>query len=611
MIRRLLAMGLAALLTLLVTMALHYTINRDPKILTGADTFVDAFYCPNIPTSCTEDDFSPVTLPHFADPPIRGDKHHATYKIPVENKIAADHIPALLAPIFSDGIIVWVNNTRISPDRVTTGPMNHNWNRPLYTPFDASVLKPADNTVTIHLAALPPRPIHLHPIHLGPAKTLEFQGQMIQVARLTYVRGLTGVIIFSIFPMLLLWSMHRQDRMFRWVTLTLLASLVAVLNLSFPNADLFFENWRVIWNIALSLQIYFIYRYIRDRFWPNSFFPLDNFVTLGLAFSIILFLVFGRSQYLYAVLGLHMVSIFMVLIGLSEFILNWRASDRVTRLHLLVLVWIAGIGLSDLIYYYVDAEWVFRPLSGLAYFVLGVGIFAILFNRLGQTIRQYEGLTNSMQSTIEQRTAELEAAQQKVLEIQRQQVIADERQRIMMDLHDGVGGQLVNMLAYMEQANQSDTVLRTSLEDALRDMALVIDSLDGSDDLGTVLASLRDRLEPVLDGHSIRLHWDTENCPSLLGDDASRCLGVARIIQEAITNALKHARAENIQLVSDNTSITVSDDGCGFDVETVTATKRGIHSGIGLIGIRKRAAALGLKVHIHSDTGGTQIVIQF
>jgi signal transduction histidine kinase len=83
------------------------------------------------------------------------------------------------------------------------------------------------------------------------------------------------------------------------------------------------------------------------------------------------------------------------------------------------------------------------------------------------------------------------------------------------------------------------------------------------------------------------------------------------IAQEAVTNALKHAAARAIRLgleVNDNQLImTVTDDGCGFDVSAQRAPKAG-H--FGCIGIEERCDKLGAEVRWLSAPGkGTAVEV--
>jgi PAS domain S-box-containing protein len=86
-----------------------------------------------------------------------------------------------------------------------------------------------------------------------------------------------------------------------------------------------------------------------------------------------------------------------------------------------------------------------------------------------------------------------------------------------------------------------------------------------------------------------------------------------RVVQEAVTNAVKHARPSliTVQCVRDVDGLRglVVDNGCGF--ETIEATRGAGAHGLGLIGMRERVAALGGRLTINSQPGhGTSIVFQ-
>ena len=85
-----------------------------------------------------------------------------------------------------------------------------------------------------------------------------------------------------------------------------------------------------------------------------------------------------------------------------------------------------------------------------------------------------------------------------------------------------------------------------------------------------------------------------------------------RIVQEALTNVGKHARATsvNVRLRQDPRVIrcSITDDGVGFGLPAVTARKK--HRGLGLTGIRQRLDGLGGTLQIDSKRGrGTQMLI--
>lgn len=82
-------------------------------------------------------------------------------------------------------------------------------------------------------------------------------------------------------------------------------------------------------------------------------------------------------------------------------------------------------------------------------------------------------------------------------------------------------------------------------------------------------------------------------------------MAVYRVAQEALSNALRHAHATAVEValatVPGGVLLTVQDDGLGFEPEADTP-------GLGLLGARERAAALGGRLHVHSAPGkGTRV----
>ena len=87
-----------------------------------------------------------------------------------------------------------------------------------------------------------------------------------------------------------------------------------------------------------------------------------------------------------------------------------------------------------------------------------------------------------------------------------------------------------------------------------------------------------------------------------------------RIIQEAITNIIRHSKAESasisIEFEENSVAVHIEDDGIGFDLEeAMSKTREG--RGLGLLGMRERVELWGGILTIHSSPGqGTQIDIR-
>lgn len=185
----------------------------------------------------------------------------------------------------------------------------------------------------------------------------------------------------------------------------------------------------------------------------------------------------------------------------------------------------------------------------------------------------------------------------------RQQALDAERQRILHDMHDGMGAQLITALRVAERPGADQRLVARGIQDALADLRLIIDSLGlTGQDLLPLLGNLRYRLQAPLQAAGIQLGWTVHRTEALRGLSPPAALGVLRIVQEALHNALRHSGCHNVQVEldigTDGARIDVVDDGRGFDPQ---ATSTG---GRGLDGMRLRAQRLGADLQVQAAPGG-------
>lgn len=168
-----------------------------------------------------------------------------------------------------------------------------------------------------------------------------------------------------------------------------------------------------------------------------------------------------------------------------------------------------------------------------------------------------------------------------------------ERQRIMADIHDTVGAQLAGVLDLIRAGAPHDQ-LQTQTAEALDDLRIAIDAIqpvNGS--LTAVLATLRHRIEPRLSLHHIQLIWRADQLPRITHLTPQTIQHVQRLILEAMSNIIRHAKASRIVLVArasaDNAAIVIhiTDDGIGFDEARLASTGQGLRT------MRLRAQAIG------------------
>lgn len=228
------------------------------------------------------------------------------------------------------------------------------------------------------------------------------------------------------------------------------------------------------------------------------------------------------------------------------------------------------------------------------------------------SLRRARALNAELEDRVEEKRRELQASYARTAELERERAIATERERMMRDMHDGTGGQLVSALSLVEGGEFRPEDLAETLRAALADLRLSIDSLEtGPADLLAVLALARTRLEGRLEHHGVRFAWEVEDVPTPPGFGAEQSLHVLRIFQEAVTNALKHAKAKVVTvrtgLATDAEQrrcalVEIADDGRGLD-----AVSDAPGSGRGLRNMRRRAEEIGARCTVTSDAAGTTV----
>jgi two-component system sensor histidine kinase UhpB len=87
-----------------------------------------------------------------------------------------------------------------------------------------------------------------------------------------------------------------------------------------------------------------------------------------------------------------------------------------------------------------------------------------------------------------------------------------------------------------------------------------------------------------------------------------------RVVQEALTNVLKHAHARDVSIVIDrrldSIRIVIEDDGSGFDADGDRDAEPGSGQGLGLLGMRERLAMIGGAVRVESSSNvGTTLFV--
>jgi signal transduction histidine kinase len=250
-------------------------------------------------------------------------------------------------------------------------------------------------------------------------------------------------------------------------------------------------------------------------------------------------------------------------------------------------------------------------LLGLALAIgIAVAVLAVVYaGRLEQQLRRQMARDEELAHDLQELSAKLVTAQEQ------------ERRHIARELHDEIGQALTAIkveLAYAgrsidggaasSQALHTAKAITDSALHQVRDLSYLLHPA-ALDEFGLVSA-IESHIKSFGRRHEIAAELVHEGMDSRLAPETEAA--AYRIVQEALNNVAKHARATECRVhltrTPDMLRITIEDNGTGFDPSTGRSPDR---RGLGIVGIRERAAHLKGSVVIDTAPGrGTRLVVE-
>lgn len=245
------------------------------------------------------------------------------------------------------------------------------------------------------------------------------------------------------------------------------------------------------------------------------------------------------------------------------------------------------------------------------------------YEELEERVRERTAELSSANESLLREIAERHKVEQERLRLLTRLVLAqeDERRRIARELHDQLGQQLTALRLTLETLKVhavDGTDLRVQVE-TLEELARQLDQdvafrvwelrPTGLEDLGLRVA-LTNYVRRWSKHVGIRARLHTAGSIDERFEPQLETM-MYRLAQEALNNVVKHARADAVDVVlersSEYVSLIVEDNGVGFD----PASAEAVSAGLGLIGMRERAALVGADLQIESTPGrGTTVIVR-
>jgi signal transduction histidine kinase len=246
-----------------------------------------------------------------------------------------------------------------------------------------------------------------------------------------------------------------------------------------------------------------------------------------------------------------------------------------------------------------------------------VGLLADVFNEMADTIQAQEAEATRLYTELKGKD-----------EVRRQLLARlitareEERKHLAREIHDELGQLLTGLSLNLKLCQQAMAdVPQTARDHLSKANALVRHIIEQShrliadlrppvlDDYGLVPAlqeELRQRLAPL----DIAAHLDMEGEVEQLPADVTTA--AFRIVQESITNIIRHANARQVyvslQRTADGLSVTIEDDGVGLPDKNLSSSDG--RQALGILGMQERAGALGGRLHVvRRHPRGTRVAL--
>ena len=527
-----------------------------------------------------------------------------TFVAPIELKSLDAESLALYIPFYENQLTLFINGQKV----VDLG---------FFMEFIGGVLRPSaylllqkswfeegDNTIGITLNAGDFVFGSLSNVYLGPAKLLAQRYQLQQFLTHDFKLLLFGAQFLLIITSLIRFYGRPKDSSAVWLALFYTFSCLIGINV-FVNrlpAITHLVPW-----IFLFMPITMFCLLAFRRSFQNK--APYKYMISAIAAYIIALLVF----YVGCELSLHIIFYFLSLpltCILLAFVLSLYARDLWVTNSFYNAFMFAALLLFIVVLFLIG----FRKYLGIDFEVFYIQVFkALILVGLALLLEQkqtsdanlVDQAATELENQLDLKTQELEATfvQQRILA--EKAARAKERQRITADLHDGVAGHLTTMLALIEMGDATNEKLNGIANTALTDLRMVIETLALPEgELRSALAAFRERCVAPLHYLSIDIEWDLIDLPRIEHLNSEQLLSILRLIQEVITNAMKHGKATRLDISgwqpdAATGCISIANSG-GIPLKDYTP-------GHGIKSMKKRAAGIGGTFEIVKTQSGAVV----
>ncbi|WP_445344713.1 ATP-binding protein [Acinetobacter bohemicus] len=521
---------------------------------------------------------------------------------------AVDYINSAGA-IFLNGDLLW-------QDQNLQEPLSKSWNMPRYWILPASGLRSDQNEILIYVNRFAFQSAGLGAISFNNVqKNYQLHQTKIWNSRTLFEINIILSITFGIICFVI-WLLRLKETTFGWFALS---SLLWVL---FISNVLITETWPYSSSLmATQANLVFFILYILSfciyllRFIQTHFVKMERAIALVTVFTIIgIFLTPQHAvRFIFPLIFLSYVSLFF----LTYLYLSYQAVKLRSMEYIFLAISLTGIvifAVLDIIV--LSSESMSNTQSLLPYSAPIITFFVVMILglRLVRNIKKVEAFNAELEVKVKQVGDDLSSSLNEKHQLEIENVRLQERIRLSHDLHDGLGSSLVRSMILVDQSahnipNKQFLSMLKLLRDDLRQIIDSGSSVDNKIPVSPIMwvAPVRHRFSQLMDELEISSKWtfprEWQAVPTAL-----QCLTLIRVLEESLTNIIKHSQAKNVTvsmvyLFENELSLIVQDDGVGFDTNCVE--QQGLS--VGMRSMKMRLERINAELKLSSVAGCTRI----
>ena len=505
------------------------------------------------------------------------------------------------------------------------------WYEPFVVPLPSHLLKTdgTPNVLTVSQSTQEPY-ISISRLYFGHIDELNMMHRVVYFFCSTLANALKALCLAAGLFLLAMWAVSPEERIYAVAggACILWAGMFIVFRLQQSSADTR-GLWR--WSVyasqggVISLMTIFILSFI-DRT-PGRWAKCVIFGVSGMAAMV--YAVGGKATEPYLDLLWSPAAIMLYAYAIALLIgYWWRTRSLPACLFLLQSVWFLMLAFHD---YAVQVRLVDKlsdsgleaGWSGLLFEhipVLFLGMPTLLVIAGYMLLVRYRDKVIALEyskEVFEQREVELAEIHSKRELTATTDATLLERERIYQDIHDGIGSQLVKAIFSLRHPGSDSLKVVHNLQACLQDLRLVIDAQpEAQVDIQTTVFAFCVTQELHLEGSGLTISYHV-GPESTVYEDPKVNLNVLRVLQESLSNTLRHSGAKTIdvklEVGKSHLTLAITDDGNGHrrSAAQILAQQAayGSSGSRGITGLALRAADIGATYTINIAESGTKVYL--